>query len=278
MSTEVFYDSSSSEVKNLDNQTSTRESNKRLREDSDMSSVDSSELVVMAGEIKQLKVQMSDVVNSVAKMSSSIEQVLSKLGSQENRFKEINKKLDKQNSELIESRKVIDRVEGKMKTMEKKIRDLEWKVIDQEARSRRNNLLFFGVPEQEGESCSDRIQGLIRTEMGITDRKPVLQRAHRLGPVRHGRIGQKSTKPRPIIVNFLDHTDREAVRAARFKLRPPMGVNEDFPVEVRKARESLLPELRELKNRNKRATIAYPARLISEGQVVKEVNVLDFAT
>ena len=57
-----------------------------------------------------------------------------------------------------------------------------------------------------------------------------------------------------------------------------MGLNEDFPIEVRKARESLLPELRELKNKNKKATIVYPARLLCEGQIVKEVDVLNFTT
>ena len=86
MSTEVFSENEASL-----GQCSSRESNKRLREDSDLSSVESSEFANLAEEVKQLKLQMKDVINSVNKMSSSVKQVLTKLNAQESKFKEINK-------------------------------------------------------------------------------------------------------------------------------------------------------------------------------------------
>ena len=83
-------------------------------------------------------------------------------------------------------------------------------------------------------------------------------------------------KPRPVIVNFLNVADKEKIRSLHYKLQRPLGISEDLPYDVRKARESLLPELRELKNRGKKASIVYPARLISEGNVVHDINVMDF--
>ena len=112
--------------------------------------------------------------------------------------------------------------------------------------------------------------------MNVTTRKYPLQRAHRLGaPKPRNNIGNGRQKPRPIIVNFLDFQDREAVRFARKNLPASVSVNEDFPKEIRDARKSLMPQLKELKNQNKNVTIAYPARLISEGKVVKEVKVFN---
>ncbi len=81
-----------------------------------------------------------------------------------------------------------------------------------------------------------------------------------------------------MIVAFLDYQDREAVRSKRSKLPATVSMAEDFPLPIRRARESLLPELKEIKNSGKRATIAYPAKLIVEGKLVKEIDVLKHAS
>ena len=46
-------------------------------------------------------------------------------------------------------------------------------------------------------------------------------------------------------------------------------MNGDLPLEIHEARAKLVPELRELKRNNKDAWIAYPARLMVEGQEVR---------
>ena len=65
------------------------------------------------------------------------------------------------------------------------------------------------------------------------------------------------------------------MRRSRTRIRGPISVAEDFPVQIRKARESLLPQLREVKDRGKRAVIAWPAKLIVDNVCVKEVNVVE---
>ena len=110
---------------------------------------------------------------------------------------------------------------------------------------------------------------------------PAIVRAHRLkAPQKSSEtyIGQNANKPRPIIAKFLDYRQRDLVRSARFKLKSPFGVNEDIPREVRAAQASLRPELREIKrvHQGKKATIAFPATLIVDGQIIKKLDVADF--
>ena len=59
-----------------------------------------------------------------------------------------------------------------------KIKVLEERVIDQEARGRRNNLLFHGVEENEGEDCVRRVKEMIKTKCKVNG-EVVIERAHR---------------------------------------------------------------------------------------------------
>ena len=234
------------------------------------------------GRLREVKQQLGSVVEAVksvtdemGRLSGSVVQILAKMSEHDEKLQVMSAKIGKQTDELVKTNEHVGGIERKMSSVDLKVRELEWKSIDQEARSRRNNLLFFGIQENEDENCSALIGDLIKHELKLGQREIPLQRAHRLGPRRaNNTVGQGRSRPRPIIVAFLDHRDREAVRSARFDLRPPHSIAEDFPVQIRRARETLLPELREIKNTGKRATIAYPARLIVEGKVVREASVL----
>ena len=274
---------------------------KRPREDSEEVLEMREEMRQLRGDIGGIGEKLVVVLDAVGRMMSELEGMRGTVGKilkctegHELRLKNIEKTLSRQATEMTEMRERTNKLEGsmkemkktvknveglerKLKEMEKRERDLEWRAVDNEARSRRNNLLFYGIPEQEGENCDDVIRGIVRTELKLNPSGLIIQRAHRLR-VRKTKnaIGQSTTKPRPVIVNFLNFTDKEKIRSLHYKLSRPLGISEDLPLEVRKARESLIPELRELKNRGKKASIVYPARLISEGQVIKDLNVIDF--
>ncbi len=179
--------------------------------------------------------------------------------------------------------KVKGELDSKMRDLNSKLnecvgreKELVWKSIDIEARSRRSNLIFHGIKEQDNENCVKVVEDFIKTDMGISE-PVIIQRAHRLGrPLPKNSVGRKASQPRPMIVNMLDYRQREAVRAARTCLKHPLGVSEDLPFEIRKARESLLPELKELRRQNKRCSIVWPARLLCEGEIVAEKDVTKF--
>ena len=231
---------------------------------------------------------VSDVLNglvrSVNDINTKINQIEVKVDSHEVILCELRDKIESNEEttrniksqlelSIAEAKNDISSIGAKMQRVADRVSATEAKLIDQEARSRRQNLLFFGVAEKEGENCTKIIEDIIG-KLNVSTRKNPLQRAHRHGaPKSRNDIGHGKKNPRPIIVNFLDFQDKEAVRLARKKLAAPISISEDFPFEIREARKKLLPELKELKNKNKNAFIAYPARLICDGQLVNEIKV-----
>ena len=244
------------------------------------------------GDVSEVQKTVSEIRDKVNRHDVILEGLEKKVVTNAREIESINEKVTKTNQSVEEVKKSVDNwkdkleasvvevkgVAAEVRRIDERMMALESRVIDQEARSRRNNLLFFGVAEKEGENCTKVINDIIN-KLNVGCRKNPTQRAHRLGPEkRRNDVGRGRDQPRPIIVNFLDFQDRQAVRFARKHLTAPINVGEDFPLEVRNARKSLQPELRELWNRGKRATIAYPARLIVDGNMVKEVSITGHPT
>ena len=223
---------------------------------------------------EMMREELSTLNNKFSKrIEDSSSEIKYELRDLDRRVSDISNKLEKEIRESSETENKLKYLNSEVSNSKKRERELQWKAIDNEARNRRNNLLFFGIREEKGEDCFRSAEDFIKNELKISQ-PVVLQRAHRLGkPTPPNAIGQRVSQPRPIILNFLDFRQREIVWASRFQLRHPFGISEDFPWEVRKARESLQPELREMKRNNKKCAIVWPARLLCEGQIVKEVDI-----
>ena len=221
----------------------------------------------------------SDIEDEMMKQSVAIERMKERMEKSEKDITDLNSKIDKKMSEKnrdLVSR--LDALESKLSQVSLTMKDLRWKTIDYESRMRRNNLIFYGIKEEKDEDCIERIEHFLRTELKIS--KPVaIQRAHRMGKlISPNSVGQRTGRPRPIIVNFLDYRQREVIRAARVNLKQPHGISDDLPKEVRKARETLVPELKELKQKGKKCSIVWPARLICEGRVARDLDVTKYAS
>ena len=103
-------------------------------------------------------------------------------------------------------------------------------------RSRRNNLVFYNIPEKaEGGDCISFIQDFIMQHMGLETLcgHVELERAHRT-PSKTPSVAEKG-RPRPMHVAFLRYTDKMKVlrnAAARLKDNPlngnVIGISEDF--------------------------------------------------
>ena len=66
------------------------------------------------------------------------------------------------------------------------LKTLAYKSIDLEARSRRNNLIFWGLVENREENCFALIRQFIKNELDLDADNMYLARAHRLGSVKIG--------------------------------------------------------------------------------------------
>ena len=130
-----------------------------------------------------------------------------------------------------------DKVLNDLCAKTKQIDILKERMIQAEAYSRRDNLIFEGIPEQLDEDCQEKILDIIVKDLKITDARQRMRftRVHRLG-------GKVPNKNRPVIAKFHFFQDRQLVWNARRKLKPtPYWLSEDFPTEIRNRRQVLYP-------------------------------------
>ncbi|MCG8034647.1 MAG: hypothetical protein JAZ03_21090, partial [Candidatus Thiodiazotropha taylori] len=148
------------------------------------------------------------------------------------------------------------------------LKTLAYKSIDLEARSRRNNLIFYGLLEVVHENCFAIIRDFINRHLDLDADNMYLARAHRLGP---RKIGQRDSH-RPIIVNFRDFCDTDIIMNRAHQLRnTPFSIGYDLPKEIKDARKRLWEEVKRIKQTSPRIKfqILYPAKLMVEGKIVR---------
>jgi len=151
-----------------------------------------------------------------------------------------------------------------------RIKVLEYHSIDNEARSRRLNLIFRGLPEKKDENCFDLVRNFIQDDLDLgieTADSIVMQRAHRIG-------ARAPDKIRPVIACFTKEADVKTIlgNANKLKGKPQYGVNRDYPNEIVQARSRLWSLYKTERGRNPPRTvfISYPAKLIVKGSVIQD--------
>ena len=115
--------------------------------------------------------------------------------------------------------------------------ELKRKLTQMETYSRRDNLVFYGLPERRNEVVEASILKLLFEAKIDMDSNSIV-RAHRLGKFVNG-------KTRPVIVRFHHFKNKmyvlrsssQIIQCSPFKLR----ISEDFPQEVLDNRKVLLP-------------------------------------
>ena len=143
---------------------------------------------------------------------------------------------------------------------------VESQVIDLEARGRRNNLIIHGLEEADDEDCRHVVNDFIDRGCCV-DERVVIERVHRIGKRR-----ARATRPRPMIVKFLDYQEKQMVKAGAKHLSKEMYMTDDFPYAVRQARKELAGELSEAWKKGMDAYIRYPAVLVIGGIVKRTVQ------
>lgn len=187
---------------------------------------------------------IADVLKMLTAMDQKIDRLHSKMQEQIDKFQN-------DMTEVLQENKVL----------KEKIDRLENKMDDLEGRSRRNNLIFHGIPYPRGQTelwsdCEKAVKSVLKDEMGLKEDVEI-ERAHRL------QGGGKN--PRPIIVCFGKFKDKERILAGRKTLREKKSsifINEDFTPRVRDKRRLLLPFLKKAKSEDKRAHLRFDTLVI----------------
>ena len=178
---------------------------------------------------------------------------------------------------LNEAYDIIDNMTCEMTVLKDQLCEQNLRLIDAEARSRRNNLLFSNIPETDHETDEDCEAALFRffkehLRVGDTNSNNIIfQRVHRLGRKKPGVAANgQAWRPRQIIAGFRDYKARQDILLRAKHLRgTQFSINQDFPPEIRTARGQLWDDYK--RARSEKLKIAFPAKLVVEEQVVRDL-------
>ena len=140
---------------------------------------------------------------------------------------------------------------------------------------RRNNLRFYGFPEEEGvetdNQCELKINQFLIRNLGFTH-DVCIERCHRLGRKNNGKF------PRAIIVKFTYHKDRQKIWRNKQLLAGLTGadknifIREDFPIEIEQRINVLYPIFRAAKGtKDMKATMSVD-KLYIDGKMYTTEN------
>ena len=126
--------------------------------------------------------------------------------------------LDNVKSELAMASSKNAKLETEIGALKLRFLEEQEKVIALENYSRRENLRFMNVPEQEGENCANIIYDIIENKLNTDVENLQFHAIHRVGKQRSS-DGTSKAYPRPIIARFLRREDRDMVLKVNGRLR-----------------------------------------------------------
>ena len=217
----------------------------------------------LAKKIDKLQSHVSNLNQAIKKINENLATVHDKIFEISN--KPNNDDVDEAVSSLNET---VESIEEKVKEFEKEQCDIKEqcnylqqqlcvlqsdqqkfneRLIRQETYSRRDNLVFEGIPEPQtgketDKDCWNAVMDLLVNQMEIKDARHIkVVRCHRVGPPPSGhRAG--ASRPRSIMMKLHWYGDRQMIWDAKYKLKNTRYfVNEDFPAEIIHRRKQLLP-------------------------------------
>lgn len=98
------------------------------------------------------------------------------------------------------------------------------RIVNLEQYSRRNNLRFFGIPDEPDEDVERKVLDVITNKMNVKLPESAIDRCHRIGNRQNNR-----TKPRQVIVKFTSYKFRSLVFSSKKLLKgSKLVVGEDL--------------------------------------------------
>ena len=126
---------------------------------------------------------------------------------------------------------------------------------------------MYNLAENEDNNTEEVFRDFVRNKLGV-EKSIAIQRVHRLGARRMARDG--NNKPRPMIAGLRDYPDVDiCITRAKELKGTRLGISRNYPEKIRRARKQLEPKRRAAAQYGKRATVAYPAKLVVDNQVVE---------
>ena len=170
---------------------------KRLREQASTDSEGAEEVVTMEGLDRKLNAmieRMGEMFGEVKVVSKNVKDIQERVEKHEAMIGDLGEKVDRTREEMKGIKEKVDRSAEEMERVQESVKEMrkemdEWRermnmlesrVIDQEARGRRNNLILHGIEEGEREDCMLLVKEVLKEKFKMKGDVKV-ERAHRLG-------------------------------------------------------------------------------------------------
>ncbi|KAK3094866.1 hypothetical protein FSP39_007262 [Pinctada imbricata] len=207
--------------------------------------------------VKKTEMEISEAKREVKELQKSQRDIDTCLDGYGNFFDGFKEDLLELKSQTDCTKKAVTQAESSVADLKSEVEctrdELREDVLDLKCRSMRDNLLFYGIPEEDGEDCEESITELVSDKMKI--RKVVrFERVHRVG---RRRVGNHRGPPRPIVAKFSSYKDRDLVRkqAPRTLRGSNIWVQEQFPPEIEQRRKALYPVMKEERRKNNKVRL-----------------------
>lgn len=190
-----------------------------------------------------------DISEAVKPLSDKLSSAIDCLEDAQKDIKELqceNKKLTKLVNDMAAQ---LEKQKTKEVLLSTKFNELLERQIAQETYTRKESLIFYGIPQDNDEkACVDRLQSFMKNNLQIPENivdNMQFQRCHRMN---------KKMNPQPIICRFLCFPDRMTIWKARTKLKgTSFSISEDFPPEILARRKVLYPIMKAARKDQKKA-------------------------
>lgn len=205
---------------------------------------------------------LADVMTKLNGMDLSMNGKLDEVKNDVQDFKEHFSQLQEEVNELKEGvsslREENDQLKDCNDRLWQKIEMMGKQVDDLQCRSKRNNLLFYGMDREEDETnerCEQRLQDLFTDKLELAEN------------VEFDRVHRISSKPNsPLIARCVFYKDKVKVLKAKRNLKGSnIFIGEDFSTAVRDIRRKLTQFMKEKRNGGHKVSMVYD-HLIVDGE------------
>lgn len=207
--------------------------------------------------VNELKRDIADIKTAITSLTTSVKHLCSSNEKIESEITKINHRLSHVDNEL-------NTFDKKSNELQEKFDALHERVVAMESYSRRDNLLFEGIPEsaidvrETSQDCIKKIQDVLMNKMKIKDAQDIrVIRCHRLGKPPTPNAGSGAPgRPRTIICRFQFTEDRQRIWRHKENLKGSgTWLQEDFPKEINDRRKRLLPIMFAARTQGHRANL-----------------------
>ncbi|XP_049516249.1 uncharacterized protein LOC125942146 [Dermacentor silvarum] len=186
-------------------------------------------LLLMAGDVEE---------NPGPKTAEILQEILGNQNALDRKIDDIKKEIAEVNAKTDKMQSVLamfDEMKTRIDKLETTVRKQSEKLIDYENRSRRNNLVVFGLTESANESAQVLnkrvVNDIFSKVLGIEI--TTVERIHRIGKVNPDR-------PRPVILKFYDYKEKNTVLKSCAKLKgTSIRISNDYAKETVLIRKKL---------------------------------------